>query len=403
MIPLKSATWWLSIANALKGALFILPILILFYGYKGVSMGDFFLIQGVCSLGIFVFEIPTGYIGDIFSRKNTLIIGSLGWVAGYMIWIFGSGFGPILLGEVLFALAISLISGTLEAYLYDLLKKQKRESVFHKEFAKLKMLDNLALSISTLTGAFIYQFWGETAPLWLSVLCLAGSLIILLLLPDVPEARRIVAPDKSKWQDILDISKYAIKHPEIKWLMIFPAVYGTLTLVLMWGLQSVMVFRELPVFVFSIVMGANAFLRTFWSGASGQILEKLNLSGIIKLQSIIIVVATAGAISAIYVPIGMVYLCLFLMMMASSSVVLARISTSVLINHRIKSDERATILSVSSMVDRIFWGLAMIALKPLFDTIGVGKTFMVSAILLIPILVCAKHLYQMRLKTMEKT
>jgi len=374
----------------------------LFYGYKGVSMGDFFLIQGLCSLGIFVFEIPTGYIGDIFSRKNTLILGTLGWILGYIIWIFNDGFGPILAGEILFSLSISLISGTLEAYLYDLLKKRHKEALFHKKFAKLKMLDNLSLTISTLTGAFIYQFFGEMVPLYLSVLCLIGALVILFLLPDVPESRRIVAEGKSKFQDILDISKYTMKHPEIKWLMIFPALYGTLTLVLMWGLQSVMVFRELPVFIFSIVMGANAFLRTFWSGVSGKILEKVNLSGIIKLQGVIIVVAMIGACAAAYVPKDLVYLCLFLMMMASSSVVLSRISTTVLINHRIRSDERATVLSVCSMVDRVFWALAMLALKPLFDRVGVGPTFGVSALLLIPILICARHLYNMKLKTMKE-
>ena len=402
MISIKSAPRWLSISSTLKNAFFFLPVVMLFYGYKGLGMGDFFLIQGIFSLAVFILEIPTGYIGDLFSRKNTLIISTIIWILGYLIWIFGEGFWAVLSGELIFAVALSLFSGTMEAYLYDLLKKRHKECIFHKKYAKMKMLSNLVLTISTLTGAFIYQFIGETAPLWLSIFLLLVDTIILLLLPDVPESRRIVAKDKSKWQDILDISKYAMKHSEIKWLMIFPAVYGMLTLVLMWGLQSVMVFRELPVFIFSIVMGANAFLRTFWSGVSGKILEKLNLSGIIKLQCLIIVIATAGSCIAAYVPQKMVYLCLFLMMMASSSVVLSKISTSVLINHRIKSDERATILSVSSMVDRIFWAVAMMALKPLFDTIGVGPTFGVSALLLIPILICARHLYNMKLKTMKE-
>ncbi len=402
MISLKSAPRWLSISSALKNALFFLPVVMLFYGYKGLGMGDFFLIQGIFSLAVFILEIPTGYIGDLFTRKNTLIIGIIVWILGYLIWIFGEGFWAILSGELIFAVALSLISGTMEAYLYDLLKKRHKEGIFHKKYAKMEMLSNLVLTISTLTGAFIYQFIGETAPLWLSVFLLLVDAIILLLLPDVPESRRVVAKDKSKWQDILDISKYAIRHPELKWLMIFPAIYGMLTLVLMWGLQSVMVFRELPIFMFSIVMGANAFLRTFWSGVSGKILEKINLSGIIKLQCLIIVIATIGSCIAAYVPQDMVYLCLFLMMMASSSVVLSKISTSVLINHRIKSDERATVLSVSSMVNRIFWALAMIALKPLFDSIGVGPTFIVSALLLIPILICARHLYKMKLKTMKE-
>ncbi len=402
MIPVKSAPRLLSIANSLVNALFFLPVVMLFYNYKGLSMGDFFLIQGIFSLAVFVLEIPTGYIGDLFSRKHTLIIGNFIWIAGYLIWIFGKGFWAVLSGELIFAVTLSLISGTVEAYLYDLLKKCHKEEKFHQKYAKMEMLGNLMLTISTLTGAFIYQFLGPSIPLWGSIVCLIVSTIILILLPDVPESKRIVAKDKSKWQDILDISKYALRHSELKWLMLFPAVYGMLTLVLMWGLQSVMLFRELPIFMFSVVMGANAFLRTFWSGVSGKILEKINLSGIIKLQCLIIVIATIGSCIAAYVPQQIVYLCLLLMMMASSSVVLSKISTSVLINHRIKSDERATVLSVKSMVNRIFWALAMIALKPLFDSIGVGATFMVSALLLIPILICARHLYKLKLRTMKR-
>lgn len=403
MISVQSAPRWLSIANACKDALFFLPIVMLFYGYKGLSMGDFFLIQGIFSLAVFVLEIPTGYIGDLFSRKNTLIIGTISWIIGYLIWIYGNGFWAVLSGELIFAVAVSLISGTVEAYLYDLLKKRHKEGVFHKKYAKMKMLSNLSLTVATLTGAFIYQFMGETVPLWLSIFLLGTDIIILYLLPDVPESKRIVAEDKSKWQDILDISKYAMKHPEIKWLMLFPAVYGTLTLVLMWGLQSVMVAKELPVFVFSLIMGLNAFARTFWSGVSGKILEKINLSGIIKLESVLIIVSSLGACLSEYTSTTFTYLCLILMIMGSSSVVLSNISTSVLINHRIKSDERATILSVNSMVGRVFWAISMMALKPLFDTIGVGQTFMVSSLLLIPILICARHLYKMKLRTMKET
>ena len=399
MISLKSAPRWLSIAYALHGALFCIPTLMLFYAYKGLSMGDFFFIQGVAGLFIFALEIPTGYIGDLFSRKQTMIIGTFSWVIGYLILIFGPGFLSVLLGELVFSTAIAFISGTVEAYLYDLLKKRHKEDVFHRKYAKMEMLAEISLTIATFTGAFIYQFLGPTIPLWFGIFCLLASAVILFLLPDVPESRRVVAKGKSKMQDILDISKFAVKHPEIKWLMLFPGLYGTLTFILMWGLQSVMVATHLPVFIFSFVMGINALTRTFFSGISGKILEKIQLSGIIKLQGGIIVMATLAACAAVYLPVWSVYVCLGLMIMGSSSVVLSGIATSVLINHRIKSDERATVLSVKSMVGRIFQGFGLICLKPLFDGIGVGPTFMVSALLLIPILMSARQLYQMKLKT----
>ena len=402
MIPLKLSTRWLSVAYALTSALFSLPVVMLFYGYKGLTMGDFFFIQGVASLSIFFTEIPSGYVSDLFSRKHTLIISFLCWIAGDLIWIFGSGFIPIMLGELIFGLAIACASGTFEAYFYDLLKKRHKENLFHIKYAKMKTLSNIVMAISSLTGAFIYQHFGPTIPLWLTVFCLTGAVVIVSVLPDVPESRRIVARDKSKWQDVLDISKYALKHKQLKWLMLFPAVYGTLTLVLMWGLQSVMVVKEVPVFMFGFVVFGVALTRILFSASSGRVLEKVQLSGIIKLLCLLIVVASLASCVAVYLPMWAVYICLGLMILGAASVSLSNISTSVLINHRIKSDERATILSVASMICRAMQGIGLICLKPLFDHIGVGSTFAVSSLLLIPILICASQLYQMKLKMIKE-
>lgn len=401
MISIKNAPRYLILINAAKNMLFILPVIMLFYGYKGVSMGDFFLIQGLSSLCMFAFEIPSGYVGDLFSRKKTLMAGFLGWICGYLCWIYGSGFWWILGGELLFGMSNSFISGTLEAYLYDLLKKNRKERNFHKKMAKMETFAGFGLISATLSGAFFYQFIGPENTVWLSIFCLTMALVTLFLMPDVPEFRRQLSHAKSKWQDIMDISKYAVCHPQIKWLMIYPAVYGTLTLILMWGLQPVMIIQQVPVFMFSIILGANAFCRTGWASISGKLLDKLGLNGIIKLLSIIIIVSTFSAAVAVFLPKSFVYPCLGIMILGSASVVLAKVVSSTLINHRIQSDERSTILSVKSMVSRLMCGMGMIALKPLFDTVGAGETFMISALLILPILWSASYLLKMNLDVQE--
>ena len=399
MISLKSAPRWLLIANALTTMIFCTPVLVLFYGYKGIGLGDFFLIQGIARLLIFITEIPTGYIGDLFSRKHTLIISFVMWIIGYLLWIFCNGFWFVILGELFFSIAAALISGTMEAYLYDLLKKRQKEHKYHLKLSKMETLENASVLVSTLSGAFLYQFFCPTAPLWMSVFCLTFGIVILALLPDVPESKRVVAENKSKLQDIMDISRYAMKHHEIKWLMLFHAIYGTLTLIFWWGLQPVMIAQKIPVFAFSLVMSVAALMMTLWSALSGKILERFQLAGVIKILCVVIVVAMFGACCAVYVPFWCTFLCLFLMAVGSGSASISKIVTSVLINHRVQSDERATVLSVRSMVSKAFTGIGMICLKPLFNNIGTGPTFMVAALLLIPVLSCAWHLHKMKLNT----
>lgn len=403
MIPSRLAPRCLILVNALKSMLFGLPILMLFYNDKGVGIGDFFLIQGISWLFVFLLELPSGYIGDVFSRKYTLLVGLICWIVGYLAWIFGSGFWWILTGELIFAFAISLFSGTAEAYLYDLLRKNNKEKAFHKKLAKLKTIENIGLLISTFSGAFIYQFLGTNAPIWASVFCLCVGIFILLNMPDVPESKRIVEKGKSKIQDILDISRFAVKHPQIKWFIFFPAVYGTLTIVFMWGLQSVMILHSVPVFVFSIIVGMNAVMRTLYASISGSLLEKSSINRILVILMSILILSITGACLSSYISGFMIYVCLCLMIFGSGSVVLANITTSTLINHRIKSDERSTVLSVKSMAGRAMGGIAMLLLKPLFDTVGIGETFMISSALIIPISYFCYKIYQLGLTTVKKT
>jgi predicted transglutaminase-like protease len=94
-----------------------------------------------------------------------------------------------------------------------------------------------------------------------------------------------------------------------------------------------------------------------------------------------------GFISAISIPIVnnqiLVYILLGITAIAAASQVSLRIVTSSMVNNRIKADERATVLSVKSMFSRVFSGLAMIALKPLFDGVGVQTTFLIATIVVL--------------------
>ncbi len=397
MFSVKNAPKYLPIIYALRNAIFVVPVVLLYFGDKGISIGDFFLLQGIYWFAIFLLEVPSGYIADIFSRKMVILQGFIFGLIGYICWVIGFGFWWFFVGQVLIAVTVAFLSGTMDAYLYDLLKKEDKQENFHKELSRIETYGNIGLMLSILTGGFIAAVWGNEAPVYFTILAYAFAVILILFFPDVPESRRRVEAGKSKLQDIKEISVSAVKHPHIKWLMLFPAFYGTMTLILMWGLQSVMVAREIPVYLFSIIMGANAFMRTGWSISAGRLLDKFKLSGVIKILVMAIALGCIGASLAMYIPGYAVYIALVFMMIGSASVVLAEIATSTLINHRIESTERATVLSVKSMIGRIMIGIGMISLKPLFDSYGVGEAFIIASLLLLPIFVCAVKLYRMNL------
>jgi len=383
-VSLEKAPALFRMSRAVATLMFVLPVVVLFYQYKGLSVGDFFLIQGIFAFSIFLLEVPTGYIGDLFSRKMVIVASFLAYFLGYLVWYLFDGFFFIFLGELLFGLAAALYSGTSEAYIFDVLKARGKEHGFLKEWGRVNTWSIFATALATFAGGVIYDRMGPDAVALLQVIVTGTGLMMTCFLPDLPDVRRVVAEGKSKWQDILDISKYAASHAEIKWLMLYPASFGAGTLILMWGLQPLMEDAKIPVFLFGLFAGLGQLSRMAFSHFSHALFTRLKTN---RFSLLLFGVLVAGFIVAIVLPgianAFLVYALLVAVGFAAGSQIALRIATTSMINHRIKSDERATVLSVNSMFSKAFTGTAMIAMKFMIDGWGMQATFAVSAIVIL--------------------
>ena len=271
--------------------------------------------------------------------------------------------------------------------MFDLLKKRGKEGLFHKKFAKYNVFSNIGLFVATISGSVLYEKIGADETVWLCFMCSFIAFVLMLFMPEISEAQRVVSKDKSKIKDIIDIFIKTLKNKSVRDLMLFSGIYGVMTLVLMWGLQAVMIERDVPVMLFGVILGINSLGRIIWSSISGKLYDKLRIIKIFRLMLIILFIAYLGAIFSLKVEYVFVYVCLALMIIGCGSVILSRISISTQINHITKSDERATVLSVESMADTMCTSFGMMALKPLFDTIGIGNTFVVTFVLIVPLFV----------------
>ena len=150
--------------------------------------------------------------------------------------------------------------------------------------------------------------------------------------------------------------------------------------------------------MFSIILSINSFGRILWAMMAGKALDKFGLNKIIFFSCGLVTFSILSAAISPLMPTALVYVCLLFMMLSSSSRVLSSVASTALINHRIQSDERATVLSVKSMIDRICSCFAMLLLKPLFDTFGVSLTFLISGVLIIPIVISAFYLTRLKIQ-----
>ena len=85
----------------------------------GMSPLELVLVGTVMEVSIFVFEVPTGIVADVYSRRLSVITGT--FVMGVAVILFGA-FGdvwPILAANALWGFGYTFTSGASDAWLAD--------------------------------------------------------------------------------------------------------------------------------------------------------------------------------------------------------------------------------------------------------------------------------------------
>lgn len=133
----------------------IMPIIVLFYHENGLSMTQIFLLKSVYSIGMLVLEIPSGYFGDVWGRKKTLIVGTLLTTIGFSFYSFSFIFWQFMIAELILGMGQSFISGSDSAMLYDTLKNEKRKGEYLKFEGRVTSIGNFSEAIAGIFGGLL--------------------------------------------------------------------------------------------------------------------------------------------------------------------------------------------------------------------------------------------------------
>jgi predicted MFS family arabinose efflux permease len=119
-------------------------------------MTQVFQVQAVFAFSVALFEIPTGYLSDIWSRKKTLLVGAFLLGLSFSLLPFCKTFTHLIAYEILIALAHSFISGTDVALLYDSLGARSDDrQVAKNALANLQFSAVSAESIASVLSGFL--------------------------------------------------------------------------------------------------------------------------------------------------------------------------------------------------------------------------------------------------------
>lgn len=331
----------------LRWFMLVMPIIVLFFQENGLSMKEVMILQAIFSIGVVIFEIPSGYFSDLIGRKTTIIWGLILGFLGYMVYVVSYNFWGFLIAELTLGLGASFISGTDSAIIYDSLVQIKKEAEYKKIEGRMLAFGNFSESLASIAGGFLALISLRT-PFYVEAIFIALAIPIAFTL--VEPARKKYQETEGNFKEILKIVKYSLHgHPQIKWLIIYSGIVGSSTLTMVWFIQPYLKDVGLPLMLFGLAWAILNFSVGIFSLLAHEYEKKLGIRN--SLISLVFIVFFAYTILGLWMSIWSIgFIILFYFVRGVSNPIFKDS-----INKLISSDIRATVLSVKQMFGRMIF------------------------------------------------
>jgi MFS family permease len=231
MTSLKANLWKIYFYKFISEFYLIVPILIPYYKSNALSSTQIFTIQAAYALSILTLEVPSGYLADVIGRKKTLILGAISMPVGLAVYVFTSSFLMFILAEFILAIGNSMRSGCDSAFIYDTAIELKAESEYKKFEGRSAFFTRIGAALASVLGG-IAALLSLKLPFYINI---ASSLLMLPLALSLVEPRRDILESRSLFKDILRIVRISYTNPQLRLLMLFSALILSTGIIGIWS------------------------------------------------------------------------------------------------------------------------------------------------------------------------
>ena len=356
----------------------------------GLTPMQLVLVGTTLEVSAFLFEIPTGVVADVFSRRLSIIIGYILMGFGFLIEAMFPAFLPILLAQVIWGLGYTFTSGATQAWITDEVGEEKANPLFIRA-ARVGLTASLVGM-----GATIF-IGAENAAMPILVGAIGVMLVGVLLIFIMPETGFKPAPmeDRSTWQHMWYTFNEGVKSVRAR-----PRLMNILGVGFFYGLYSegfdrLWVKHFLDTFEIPVLFGSNQVAFFTLLRLVGAVFSILALHWVEKRvdSSSPLAIGRAMMWLTVGIVVAMLGFALFPLLLLTLGLyltidVLRDVHTplqTAWVNHKLDPQTRATVHSMTGQVDSIGQiGGGSSALVARYFSVQVAIAF--SALLLTPAL-----------------
>ncbi|MHC0036933.1 MFS transporter [Pseudoneobacillus sp. C159] len=173
------------------------------------------LVGTVLEAAVFLFEIPTGIVSDLKSRKLSVIIGFFLIGAGFLIEGLFPFFVAVILSQILWGIGYTFTSGAHQAWIADEIGEERASFAFINGSKAGNLGKVFAIPLSIITGYFMINL-----PIIIGGICMVGLSVLLILFMKEENFKPANKSDRiSTWKSMKENLGQVVYYAKINRLM----------------------------------------------------------------------------------------------------------------------------------------------------------------------------------------
>ncbi len=353
----------------------------------GLSIGEAFAANAFFTVGMVLFEVPTGVVADTVGRRTSYLLGTITLIVSTLLYLLlwqqtDAPFAAWAVASILLGLGFTFFSGATEAWLVDGLNATGYRGSLDAAFAKGQIASGAAMLGGSIGGGLLAQWTNLGVPYVVRAALLGLTFVVAWrAMHDVgftPKPRvSVVAEMRGILRSSLD---HGLLNPPVRWVMLAaPFTAGV----------SVYGFYAAQPYLLELYGNSDSYAIAGLSAglvAGAQILGGASASSVARAfrRRTSVMLAAVGAVVVVLVLIGLTtsFWAAFVLL-AVWSVLFAAVTPvrQAYLNELIPSAQRATVLSSDSLLGSSGGVVIQPTLGRAADVWGYGPAYLIGAVI----------------------
>nr|WP_202627889.1 MFS transporter [Cellulomonas sp. APG4] len=349
----------------------------------GLSNLEAFAANAFFTVGMVLFEIPTGVVADAWGRRLSYVLGTVvlaaTTLAYWALWLGRAPFWQWAVVSVLLGLGFTFFSGALEAWLVDALTATGWTGDLEQVFGRAQVVGGVAMLVGAVGGGVLAQVTDLGAPFLVRVAALTVmTAVALAAMRDLGFTPTTARPGEAVRGVLRASLRHGLGHRPVRWLMLAAPFVSGVGFYAFYAMQPFLLELYGDTEAYSVA-GLAAAVVAGSQVAGGVLAPRLRRAFRRRTTAIILATAVSALTLAVLATLTTVWVAVGVLVLWGLLDAAATPVRQAYLNDLIPSSERATVLSFDSLMGSSGGVVVQPALGRVADLGGYGASYLVGA------------------------